>query len=174
MVAGSIEVYFSPKGGIQDRLISLINSSQKSIELAAYAFTNQKISDALLAAIKRGINVNIVFDKSQTKGPQAMIHDSLEKGGASIRLISPPGGIMHDKFLIVDDTTVEWGSYNYTVHAENLNFENATIISDNLLAKKFISDFQTIFSQATLEAKGVRRLMQRFLRRMILPLKHRE
>jgi len=113
------------------------------------------------------------MDKSQTKGPQASLRDELEKAGTAIRLISPPGGIMHDKFIVVDGKNVEWGSYNYTGRAEDANFENATFLSNNNVAQQYHSNFVSIYNQATPEAQGLRRPVRRFLRRLKSPFKPR-
>jgi len=161
-----VTAFFSPKGGIEQQILTSIGGAVATIEMAAYAFTNENIAKALLDAVKRGVKVSLVMDKSQTKGPQASLHDELEKAGTAIRLISPPGGIMHDKFIIVDGKNVEWGSYNYTGRAEDANFENATFLSNGNLAQRYHSDFVSIFSEATPEARGLRRPLRRFLRRL--------
>ena len=161
-----VTAFFSPKGGIEQQILTGIGTATETIEMAAYAFTNENIAKALIDAVKRGVKVSLVMDKSQTKGSQASLHDELEKAGTAIRLISPPGGIMHDKFIIVDSKNVEWGSYNYTGRAEEANFENATFMSNGNLAQKYRSDFVSIFSQATPEAQGLRRPLRRFLRRL--------
>ncbi len=161
-----VTAFFSPKGGIEQQILTRIGAATETIEMAAYAFTNENIAKALIDAVQRGVKVSLVMDKSQTKGSQASLHDELEKAGTAIRLISPPGGIMHDKFIIVDGKNVEWGSYNYTGRAEETNFENATFMSNGNLAQKYRSDFVTIFSQATPEAQGLRRPLRRFLRRL--------
>ena len=162
-----ITAFFSPAGGIERHLVSLIDSSVGSIEMAATEFTNVYIEKALLEAIKRGVKVAIVFDRRQTTGRQASFHDTLEKAGSDIRLISPRAGVMHDKYIIVDGKTVEWGSYNYTEPAENKNFENAAFASDSTIAQQYHTDFASIFSQAKPEARGVRRTIQRFLRHFV-------
>ncbi len=161
-----VTAFFSPKGGIEQQILTSIGSAAETIEMAAYAFTNENIAKALIDAVKRGVKVSLVMDKSQTKGPQASLHDELEKAGTAIRLISPPGGIMHDKFIIVDGKNVEWGSYNYTGRAEDMNFENATFLSNGNLAQKYHSDFVSIYNQATPEAQGLGRPLRRFMRRL--------
>jgi len=161
-----IAAFFSPRGGIEQQILTRIGAATETIEMAAYAFTNESIAKALIDTVQRGVKVSLVMDKSQTKGSQASLHDELEKAGTAIRLISPPGGIMHDKFIIVDGKNVEWGSYNYTGRAEDANFENATFLSNGNLAQKYHSDFVSIFSQATPEAQGLRRPLRRFLRRL--------
>src|SRR5437660_3252653 len=131
----TITAFFSPKGGIEQQILTSIAAAVETIEMAAYAFTNENIAKALIDVVKRGIKVSLVMDKSQTKGSQASVHDELEKAGTAIRLISPPGGIMHDKFIIIDGKKVEWGSYNYTGRAEDANFENDTFLSNGNLAQ---------------------------------------
>ena len=162
----TITAFFSPKGGIEQQILTSLAAAVETIEMAAYAFTNENIGVALIDAIKRGVKVSMVMDRSETKGPQASLHDELEKAGSAIRLISPHGGIMHDKFIIVDGKNVEWGSYNYTGRAEDTNFENATFLSNDNLAQKYHSDFVSIYNQATPETQGLRRPLRRFLRRL--------
>jgi len=169
-----VTAFFSPMGGIEQQILTGINAAVETIEMAAYAFTNENIAKALIDAIKRGVKVSLVMDKSQTKGPQASLHDALEKAGTAIRLTSPPGGIMHDKFIVVDGKNVEWGSYNYTGRAENANFENATFLSNGNLAQQYHSNFASTYSQATTEVQGLGRPVRRFLRRLKSPFKHRE
>jgi len=168
-----VTAFFSPKGGIEQQILTSIGGAVATIEMAAYAFTNENIANALLDAIKRGVKVALVMDRSETKGPQASPHDELEKAGTAIRLISPPGGIMHDKFIVVDGKSVQWGSYNYTGRAEEANFENATFLSNGNLAQKYHSDFVSIYDRATPEALGLRRPLRRFLRRLRSPFKPR-
>ena len=161
-----VSALFSPAGGIERQVVDLIGSAVGSIEMAAYGFTNMYVEKAMLEAIKRGVKVALVLDRLETKGRQARLHDTLERAGGDVRLISPRGGTMYDKYIVVDGKTVEWGSYNYTERAENKNFENATFATDSTLAQQYHSDFVSIFNQAAPEVHGVRRAIQRFLRHL--------
>ena len=159
-----ITALFSPGGGIERHVVSLIDSAVGSIEMAAHELTNVYIEKALLEAIKRGVKVAIVLDKGETVGRQANFHDTMERAGAEIRLISPRDGLMHDKYIVVDGKTVEWGSYNYTEAAETKNFENASFASDSTVAQQYHTDFASIFNQAKPESRGIKRTLQRFAR----------
>src|SRR5437667_207824 len=161
-----LDELLSPERGIERQAVALIDSAVGSIEMAAYEFTTMYVEKAILEAIKRGVKVALVLDRLETRGRQAELHDTLERAGCDVRLISPNGGIMHDKYIVVDGKTVEWGSYNYTERAENKNFENATFATDNALAQQYHADFVSIFNQAKPEAHGVRRTIQRFLRHL--------
>ncbi|SRR5713226_8628418 len=166
-MSSAVTAYFSPRGGVEQQILTMITGAAQTIEMAAYAFTNETIAKGLSDAIKRGVKVALVMDRNETVGVQAAIHDVLEKAGAAIRLISPLGGIMHDKFIVVDGKKVEWGSYNYTARAENVNFENATLLTDDRLALQYHSDFMSIYNQAAPEVHGVRRPIRRFLRSLV-------
>jgi phosphatidylserine/phosphatidylglycerophosphate/cardiolipin synthase-like enzyme len=161
-----VNALFSPAGGIERQVVALIDSAVTSIEMATFEFTNVYVEKAMLEAVKRGVKVALVLDRSETVGQQARLHDTLEKAGCDVRLISPRKGTMHNKYIVVDGKTVEWGSYNYTERAENKNFENATFATDSSLAQQYHSDFVSIFNQATPESHGVRRMIQRSLRHL--------
>ena len=59
------EVAFSPSGGATDLVVKTISEARQSIRVAAYSFTSKPISEALLEAHKRGVDVRVVADKSQ-------------------------------------------------------------------------------------------------------------
>jgi phosphatidylserine/phosphatidylglycerophosphate/cardiolipin synthase-like enzyme len=160
----TVTALFSPSGGIERQVVGLINSAVGSIEIAAYEFTNRYIEKALLEATKRGVKVDMVLDRLATLGRQAEVHDNLLTAGAEIRLISPQRGTMHDKYIIVDGKSIEWGSYNYVERAESTNFENATFASDSTLAQQYHSDFDSLFNQAKPESQGIKRGFARFFR----------
>jgi len=162
-----VQARFSPEGGIEDSILQLIMSAKIEIVMAAYSFTNTTVANALVTALKKGVKVSVVMDKSETHGAQGKIHDMLEQAGAQIRLSHPQGGIMHDKYLVIDGQMVEWGSYNYTNRAEHSNYENATVSSDSDIAEAYEKDFEHIWNFAESEKKpGFQRLFARAFRRL--------
>jgi phosphatidylserine/phosphatidylglycerophosphate/cardiolipin synthase-like enzyme len=158
-----VAAFFSPDGGVERHVVSLIDSATLSIEMAAYQFTNVYIEKALLEAAKRGVKVSLVMDRSETIGPQAAVYDRLEEAGAQIRLFTPSNGKMNDKYIVVDGKTVQWGSYNYTERAEAKNYDNATFATDRKLAEQYHDDFEAMFNQAKPEPR-VLRSIRRFFR----------
>lgn len=50
---------------------------------------------------------------------------------------------MHEKFCIIDSSLVLCGSYNWSQNA-NKNFENLVITDEELVARKFLNEFDTI------------------------------
>jgi phosphatidylserine/phosphatidylglycerophosphate/cardiolipin synthase-like enzyme len=163
-----LSVLFSPKGGVASKLIGLIAQAKKSVDIAIYSFTNGDVSKALITAAHSGVLVRVVMDKNQTNGSQAKIHDALVAGGVQVRLLSPSGGIMHNKFTIVDGRLVETGSYNYSYNAENVNCENALFPVKSKLDAAYWARFEKLWLLSTTEDKSFLRI-RRFLRRITQP-----
>src|SRR4051812_9564997 len=61
----TIEDAFSPHQGATELVIKAISQAHKTVHVAAYSFTSKPIGSALVAAHDRGVDVEIVFDKSQ-------------------------------------------------------------------------------------------------------------
>src|SRR5437867_10017634 len=59
------EVYFSPKGGAAGAIIATLAKAKDTILVQAYSFTSAPLAKALLEAHRRGVNVQVVLDKSQ-------------------------------------------------------------------------------------------------------------
>jgi phosphatidylserine/phosphatidylglycerophosphate/cardiolipin synthase-like enzyme len=138
---------FSPKQGATDYIIELIGKAEKSICIAAYSFTSETIANALAAANNKGIDVRIVLDKSQRTAKHSAYH-KLKALKISIR-INSHYAIMHNKFMIIDNYTLQTGSFNYTKAAELNNAENVIILRDNSIAKEYMQQWQRLWNEAS-------------------------
>lgn len=124
-----IEAAFSPKQGATELIIKNIRAAKKSILVAAYAFTSKPIAKELIAAHKRGVNVQVVLDQSQKKDKNS-VYNWLRSNSIPTR-INSRYKIMHDKFMIFDENILQTGSFNYTAAAEYRNAENIIIVYNN-------------------------------------------
>lgn len=122
----AFEDAFSPHQGATALVVRTINAARTSIHVAAYEFTSRPIAAALVAAHDRGVDVDVVVDKSQRKSKATKIW-LLKASGIPIR-INDRYHIMHDKFMVIDAAVLELGSFNYTSAAENANAENVLVI----------------------------------------------
>lgn len=64
-VTGTIETYFSPNGGATEAIFKEINAAKEEILVQAYFFKSAPIAKALVDALKRGVKIDAVLDKSQ-------------------------------------------------------------------------------------------------------------
>lgn len=138
-------VYFSPKGGCKDTLISWINRANISIHILIYSFTLDQIGEALIEAYRRGIDIKVVFEKDQvTKDSE---YWRLKEAGIPVRNDTNPR-LMHNKIMIVDGEVVITGSYNWSKSAEEWNNENLIIIRSRDVAKIYEEEFERIWSES--------------------------
>jgi len=79
-----LQVYFTPGTECEDGIMERIDTAQK-MDIAIYAFTNQRIADALLAAHKRGAKIRMVTDRLQSHGRGSQI-SGLRDAGIPIRI----------------------------------------------------------------------------------------
>ncbi len=122
----TVTVGFSP-GNAQAVVVDTIDAARTSIRLAAYSFTSKPIAAALVAASKRGVDVKVVVDKSQ-RTERYTSATFLANMGIPVR-VDARYSIMHNKFMVIDGTTVQTGSFNYTASAARRNAENVIVVA---------------------------------------------
>lgn len=139
------EAYFSPDGGIKDRLVRAIDESANSIDMAVFNVTSRDLKLALERAKKRGVSIRIITDSQQVKDAHSEIF-ALRDEGFNIKLVhGPDKGIMHDKFAVFDGRLLVTGSYNWTYSAQRYNYENAVFMTDPGIIKRYQKEFDGIW-----------------------------
>lgn len=151
--ADAPQVYFSPKDQLADRLIEMIAQETKSVHIAIYCFTHREIGKALVAAKKRGVDVQMLVDPFSVKTRTPIARMAQE--GIPIYVWSPPQvkdakgkplrtPLLHDKFCVFGSKKVWTGSFNFTYEANRAHAENALVIDDPKIAAAFESEFQLL------------------------------
>ena len=128
--ASCVQVGFSPEGSALQLVLKTIESAQHEIRLMGYSFTSPEVVSALVRAKRRGVDVKIVLDEkgNRSKASQAAMN-IVVNAGIPLRT-NGRYAIMHDKVIIVDNHTVEAGSFNYTRSAASRNSENVLVINE--------------------------------------------
>ena len=131
-------------------VIREVATARDSILVAIYSLTRRNITTALARAAKRGVAVTVKFDARQAE-LEAMKESLkfLEKNGIKCLPIkmSENAAAMHDKFMVIDRKRVLTGSYNYTVPATELNYENLVMIESVAIAGAYAKEFDRIVSR---------------------------
>lgn len=150
-------VCFSPQGSCDKQLIALIDKANVTLDVAIYSLTLSEVTTAIVKAKARGAAVRVVIDTSQMGQPREipLLVQMLDAGIPIKR--DGHSGIMHMKVVIVDDTWLETGSYNYTTGATSSNDENMLIWScprNALLYKQKFEQMWSAFIPVALRADG--------------------
>ena len=136
-------VCFSPSTCCEDNIVELVNNSKDTIDIAIYAFTNQKIYDSLLQAKERGIKIRVVADKAQSKGKYSFV-PKLQEAGFDVR-IKKKVKIEHNKFGVFDKKFIITGSYNWTEAATKMNSENCVADKRKKIVAKYDKRFEELW-----------------------------
>lgn len=137
-----VEYYF-PRAGqkAEPQLISIINSAQKTLDVAIYSLTDSKVGSAITQAHGRGVSVRIITDREQASGQyEKALLKGLVKAGIPVK-IDTHSGLMHLKVTVADGKIATTGSYNYTKSAEESNDEVFVVLRDEKAAKDFDAEF---------------------------------
>jgi phosphatidylserine/phosphatidylglycerophosphate/cardiolipin synthase-like enzyme len=135
-----ISVYFSPNGGCTDAVVKELGAARTTILVQAYSFTSVPIAKALIDAHKRGVDVQVVLDKSQRTEKYSSA-DFLHNMGIGVR-IDAKHAIAHNKVMVIDGQVIITGSFNFTKAAEENNAENLLVIRSADLAAKYAANWR--------------------------------
>lgn len=126
---------------IQNKILSALDSAEVSITLVIAWFTNEVLFQKILEKQREGIEVKIaIYDDGINKKYGVDIslvpHVRLKRG---IR-----GGLMHNKFCVIDNQVVITGSYNWSDNAEFKNDENVTVEYDPKQATRYSVEYRRL------------------------------
>lgn len=139
-LASSTKVYFSPRGGCTQAIVKEVGLAQREIKVQAYSFTSASIAKALVDAKRRGVDVTAVLDKTNDKGAKYSTARFLSNAGIPVYIDYKPA-IAHSKVMVIDQSTVISGSFNFTKSAEEKNVENLIIFKGQpRLAKQYLAN----------------------------------
>ncbi len=117
-----VEVYFSPSGGCTEAVVRELSAARSTVLVQAYSFTSAPIAKALVDAHMRGVQVQVILDKSQRTEKYSEA-DFLVNAGIPT-FIDAQHPIAHNKVMVIDGQTVITGSFNFTRAADEGNAEN--------------------------------------------------
>lgn len=130
-----IEIYFSPKDKSASRIVQLIKNSKRYIYIPTFLITHSAISDALIEAKKRSIDIKIIIDANSVNTRNTK-HQILRDNGILLKAENYAGKL-HSKTMIIDDEYIVIGSMNFSNSGENKNDENMLVIKNEQFAKNY-------------------------------------
>jgi phosphatidylserine/phosphatidylglycerophosphate/cardiolipin synthase-like enzyme len=155
---------------VKDRLIKAIDNAQKSIYMGVNHFNIREVSDALIKAVKRGVDVKLAVDNQEFKSrpnnkemtPQfvkdwkALPGNSKAVPPVRVKFYSHAPSprhwfLNHHKFILIDyeksgaKTVLLSGSYNISKNAEHNQYDNLVVYKGSDY-KKVFNDFYTEFN----------------------------
>lgn len=174
IAAAGHDFIFYPHG--QDRLtalIALIDGAQESLRIFYYLFDSDvsgtKVRDALVAAARRGVEVDLIVDDFGNDAG-AEFFAPLEEAGGSFAVFSPKWGTRylvrnHQKFVIVDGARVMTGGANVSDHYFAIPADNGwcdlSVTIEGAVVEQFLRWFDLLQSWVANDAHGRTRQLRR-------------
>ncbi len=128
-------------GGPDQPLVDAIDAARVSVDMAAYSLSLDSVRDALIHAYKRGVSVRIVMesDNMDRSDPQALKDAGIPMIGDRRQ------GLMHNKFVVIDQSEVWMGSMNYTDSGTYKDNNNMFRIRSTKIAQDYTTEFNEMF-----------------------------
>ncbi len=140
-----ISIYFTPWDNAEQAIILALNTARKSIHIQAYVWTSKPLTNALIAAKKRGVLIKILCDRNQVLTSQSSQIPTLVQYAIPVKLEVKYQNA-HNKVIIIDNNTVNaqviTGSYNFSYSAQHRNSENLLIIQDLKITQSYYENWQ--------------------------------
>ena len=139
------QAFFSPGDDCVRSITGLLNRAKHSIDICVFTITDDRISDAIVAASKRGVAMRVITDdeKAEDRGSdiQRFTQAGIEVAFDHTR------HHMHNKFALFDQSITLTGSYNWTRSAAEQNEENILVTHDPRIAARFQQEFDRLWKQ---------------------------
>lgn len=142
---GTLQAAFAPWDNVEKILTDEIGGAKKQILVQAYLLTSKKIASALIAAHRRGVDVQVLVDAEQLDRVGSSKAHDLSRAGIRVWRETKYQNA-HNKVIVIDAETphsiVITGSYNFTWTAQHRNAENILIARNNAtLAARYVSNW---------------------------------
>jgi len=126
---------------IQNQILIALDNARVSIRVVMAWFTNELLLNKLVEKQKQGIDIKVALyddgvNKKHGVDLSQLPHTLIKRGTG--------GGLMHDKFCIIDNQIVITGSYNWTNNAEFRNDENIIVANDPEQATNYSEEFRRL------------------------------
>lgn len=139
----SVETHFSPAEEIALTVVRVIDGAQHSVDMAAFSFSHPDITAALVRSHQRGVRVQFLMDYTQSRLATCRANDLLQ-AGIEVRT-RHRRGFQHNKYVIIDESIVLTGSYNFTNSADDRNTENLLVIRNAPgVVRGFADDYRAL------------------------------
>lgn len=145
-----VRIAYGPSPGFDSIDKDLITQAKKTIDMAAYVLSDQKIIEALSAAASRGVQVRIYFDPEQFRrigGSNDNIGALINQPNVHGRIKPEQNDLMHIKAYAIDGRWLRTGSTNFSWAGETRQDNDIIVIDSPQAAADFTRHFEKIWAR---------------------------
>lgn len=130
-----VKVCFAPDHAPEMEVTKQMTKAKERVDFAIFTFSKSSgIDDAMLLLMDAGRRVRGALDARQG-GQDWAATQPLAEAGADLHFVrgSSRIGKLHHKLMVIDDSVMIVGSFNYTGPANRFNDENIVVLGDSLV-----------------------------------------
>jgi hypothetical protein len=158
------KVYFNED--CRQAIISELTKANDEIIVAVAWFNDRELFNILLEKAENGIQVNLLIsnDPNNFSNPESLNFEELVAKNGKVNRLITESVLMHNKFCVIDSTTVITGSYNWTFGAYYKNLENLVVIADAYeLSEQFKTEYNRILQEYFTYIRDFKLLLQNII-----------
>jgi len=137
--------YFGPGDPMVETLAHALGEVRRTVDVAVFTITDDRLSDALTALHRRGVRVRVLTDDDKAYDSGSDAH-RLARAGLDVVFDQSPHHF-HHKFAVLDGSRLINGSYNWTRGADRNNRENFMITNDPRLVARYVEAFEALWNE---------------------------
>ncbi|MES2672375.1 MAG: phospholipase D-like domain-containing protein [Pseudomonadota bacterium] len=145
------DAFFAPGEDCLRKLRELCVGAKRSIDACVYTIADDRLTEALIDAHRRGLTVRILSDNHKVHDTGSDVH-RLRDRGIDVRL-DDSDFHMHHKFALFDGARLANGSFNWTRGASIGNEENLVVTDDVRLVRAFAERFERLWGRFALDRR---------------------
>ena len=139
-----VENYFAPADEVMQKLVQYVKGSRKSIRFMVFTYTHPDLAEAMIAQHKAGVDVQGVIER-RGASQGALVPLFVAKLPVKV---DGNKYTMHHKVMIIDNSIVVTGSFNFTDAADTSNDDNVLVIHSPVVAALYLQEFERVNSIA--------------------------
>jgi phosphatidylserine/phosphatidylglycerophosphate/cardiolipin synthase-like enzyme len=136
---------FPPLHNFATRSIARYNAETVGIDTIMFRITDRRHTDALIAAMQRGVRVRLLTDQQEYRDPTRLWHawnvDRLYAAGAAVRLEGHIGALHQKSTLLRGQRMTIFGSSNWTSPSASSQLEHNIFTTDATFYNWFSAQF---------------------------------
>ena len=145
-----VRIAYGPSPGFDAIDPELIGRARKTIDMAAYVLSDQRVIEALSAAASRGVQLRIYFDPEQFRRIGG-VNDNLlaltNQPNVHGRIKAEQSDLMHIKAYVVDGRWLRTGSANFSWSGETRQDNDIVVIDSPEAAADFTRHFEKLWAR---------------------------
>lgn len=142
------EIYFTRPGPTSDypepEIIAAMDNAQERIWVAVFDWDLEGLTEAMIRAHRRGVDVRLIVDTDNLGLPEIR---QLQQARVSVQDDVERTAFMHNKFMVVDNSEVWFGSLNLTDNDLRRNNNNFMRVFSFELNTDFATEFGEMWEQ---------------------------